>query len=108
MPPFTAVFAGNDSSAVGFMRAAREAGLRCPEDYSIVGFDNNPEFSPYIDPPLASFRQPVEDLGKATGTILLSLIRGEKPETFRHIFQPEFVPRASLGAPPTKPRSMHP
>jgi DNA-binding LacI/PurR family transcriptional regulator len=96
LPPFTAVFASNDSSALGFMHAAKEAGLRCPVDYSIIGFDNNPDFAAFIDPPLSSFRQPVEDLGKATGAILLSLIRGEEPESHRHIFQPEFIPRASL------------
>ena len=96
LPRFTAVFASNDSSAIGFMHAAGEDGLRCPADYSIIGFDNNPDFSPNTDPPLTSFRQPVEDLGKATGRILLDLIGGQPPETHRYIFKPEFIRRASL------------
>ena len=38
LPPFTGVFAVNDASAIGFLRAAGEQGLKCPEDFSLIGF----------------------------------------------------------------------
>ena len=98
LPRFTAVFASNDSMAIGFMHAASELGLRCPEDFAIVGYDNNLEFAPYTSPPLASFKQPVELFGKTAASLLLALIRGESPERHRHVLEPELVERASLAA----------
>lgn len=105
LPPFSAVFASNDSMAIGFMRAAREAGLSCPRDYSIVGFDDNLEFAPFTDPPLSSFRQPVQDFGVAAASLILALVRGEDPGQRRLVFAPRFVPRDSIGpAPRRNPR----
>jgi len=109
LPAFTAVFASNDASAIGFMHAASEAGLSCPEDYSIIGYDNNLEFAPFTSPPLASFRQPVQDFGTCTASLILSLVREESPPTRRHLFSPDFVERASLGDPsPRGPRKAAP
>ncbi|WP_420719533.1 substrate-binding domain-containing protein, partial [Streptomyces sp. NRRL S-481] len=48
----TAVFAGNDLQALGLYEAARELGLRVPEDLSVVGFDDLP-VAPLVGPPLS-------------------------------------------------------
>ena len=98
LPYFSAVFASNDSSAIGFMKAATEHGLHCPKDYSIIGYDNNLEFAPYLKPALASFHQPVQEFGTATAAMILSLVKGAAPGGKKLTFQPEFVERESLGA----------
>lgn len=67
---FTAVFAGNDAMAFGTIRAALEAGLKVPEDLSIIGFDNV-EVSSIIHPPLTTIDQPKYELGRAAVEILL-------------------------------------
>ncbi len=54
-PDFTAVFCANDLAAMGFMRAAQEAGLRIPEDVSVVGFDDI-ETTAFLSPPLTTVR----------------------------------------------------
>jgi len=102
LPRFTAVFASNDSSAGGFMRAAREKGMICPRDYSIIGFDDNPEFAPFLMPPLASFAQPVKECGKQAAERIVELIGLESHAGDRRIFKPVFFPRESLGPVPSK------
>ncbi len=99
-PPFTAVFAANDSSALGFMRAASERGLLCPRDYSIVGFDDNVEYTPFMAPALSTFSQPLRELGAAAADILLRLIAGETVAERRRSFVPRYVARESVAAPP--------
>ena len=59
----TAIFAGNDEMAVGVYVAARKAGLRIPEDLSIVGFDDTP-ISARIWPPLTTVRSPIREVVK--------------------------------------------
>jgi LacI family transcriptional regulator len=58
----TAIFACNDLMALGALRAAVKAGLRVPEDLSIVGFDDI-ELASYTNPPLTTIRQPKNDIG---------------------------------------------
>lgn len=99
LPPFTAVFASNDSSAVGFMRAAHEGGLRCPDDYSIIGYDNNQEFAPFLNPPLCTFQQHNYAIGEQASAILLEMMSGEG-EPRQVMLTPEFIERASLGSVP--------
>ncbi|MFI6402352.1 LacI family DNA-binding transcriptional regulator [Streptomyces sp. NPDC050548] len=55
----TAVFAANDDMAIGLIRALTEAGLRVPEDVSVVGFDDIP-VAAYVTPPLTTVRQPFD------------------------------------------------
>lgn len=59
---FTALFAQNDRMAVGAIRALRDAGLRVPEDISVMGFDDMPLAS-YFDPPLTTVRQDIFNIG---------------------------------------------
>jgi LacI family transcriptional regulator len=62
-PEFTAVFAANDGVAAGAIAALREAGLRVPEDVSIVGYDDVPS-APDFNPPLTTVRVPQAELGR--------------------------------------------
>lgn len=62
--PPTAIFASNDEMAVGALMAAREFGLRVPEDLSVIGFDDTP-ISRLISPALTTVRQPLEAMGAA-------------------------------------------
>ncbi|ACU37242.1 LacI family DNA-binding transcriptional regulator [Actinosynnema mirum] len=76
--PPTALFACNDLQALGAYRAAREAGLRVPEDLSVVGFDDLP-VGDLVDPPLTTVRQPLAEMAAAAAELALALGRGERP-----------------------------
>ncbi|WP_051815970.1 substrate-binding domain-containing protein, partial [Glycomyces tenuis] len=62
----TAIFACNDGEAIGVYQAAAEAGLRIPEDLSVVGFDDLP-MTEWAIPPLTTIRQPLHDMAAAAG-----------------------------------------
>jgi DNA-binding LacI/PurR family transcriptional regulator len=96
LPRFSAVFGSNDSSAHGFLKAAREQGLDCPRDFSIIGFDEDPELSLLLDPPLASFAQPAVDLGRTGARLLLELMAGEASTESRIVLEASFDDRRSL------------
>lgn len=99
----TAVFVASDVVAFGAIAAIRDAGLRVPDDISVVGFDDIP-LAAYFDPPLTSIRLPAHDLGRAVGTALLDHITGRSVET-RTMLPTELVIRSSTAPPPTGPRS---
>lgn len=71
--PFTALFAFNDVSAIGAMRALREAGRRVPEDVSVVGFDNIPSAAFHI-PAITTICQPLQRMGALAAEVLLKRI----------------------------------
>ncbi len=77
--PPTAIFAANDKSALGVLDAAREAGLRVPEDLSVVGFDNIPQSAAYV-PGLTTVDQFVSEMGYIATTMLIKLMHGEALE----------------------------
>jgi len=94
--PFTALFAYNDISAIGSIWAIREAGLRVPQDISVVGFDDIPGAA-FADPGLTTVRQPLVKMGQIAAQTVVDLIerRGEYvPEI---AIEPEFVIRRSTG-----------
>ncbi len=94
---FTAMFAGNDTLALGAMKALRERRLRIPEDVAVVGFDDLP-FSAFTDPPLTTVRNPGVAQGQLAAQKLLALLRQEpvpEPITF---LETELVIRRSCGA----------
>lgn len=74
----TAVFAAADDAAIGFIRTVRDAGLRTPEDVSVVGFDDI-DYASVIDPPLTTMRQPREDLGRLAAEDLLARMGRDAP-----------------------------
>lgn len=98
----TAVFASNDRLAIGAMRAVVEAGLRVPDDVSIVGVDDI-ELAPYLTPPLTTVRQSLTDVATLGTKILLDLIRGVEPTETQVVFEPELVIRHSTAKPPIQP-----
>ena len=69
----TAIFAGNDLSALGVLRAAREAGLRVPEELSVVGFDDIP-LSRWTSPALTTVHQPLTEMAALAVRILLESV----------------------------------
>ncbi len=95
--PPTAIFAANDQSAIGAMEAAREAGLRIPEDLSIVGFDNIPEAS-YVNPGLTTVDQFIDRMGYQATQMLISLIHGKPLETDQYRIATQLVIRDSCQA----------
>jgi DNA-binding LacI/PurR family transcriptional regulator len=93
----TAVFVGNDQMALGLLRAFNEAGIRVPDDVSVVGFDDQPE-SGYFIPPLTTVRQDFEELGRRCIDIMLAAIEdGESVSST--VVAPELVVRQSTSAP---------
>ena len=75
----TAVFVANDQMALGLLSALDEAGVRVPEDISVVGFDDVPE-APYYVPPLTTVRQDFTALGRRVVQVALARISGTSIE----------------------------
>ena len=94
----TAVFAANDQMALGVLRALNEAGLRVPQDVSVVGFDDVPE-SGYFTPPLTTIRQDFPGLGKKIMALVLRVLAGE-PDASEPLVEPLLIIRSSTAAPP--------
>lgn len=92
---FTALFAYNDLSAIGALRALRDSGLRVPEDVSVVGFDDINSAAFQI-PSLTTVRQPLDKMGAIAGEVLLERIRGGK-DPVEVTIDPELVVRESTG-----------
>jgi DNA-binding LacI/PurR family transcriptional regulator len=91
--PFTALFAFNDISAMGAIRALRESGLHVPEDVSVVGFDDI-QSAAYQNPGLTTVRQPLREMGRAAAEILLKRINRPGLDLHdKHIVEPELVVR---------------
>jgi len=98
---FTSLFAFNDIAAIGAVWALREAGLRVPEDVSVVGFDDIPG-AEYANPSLTTVRQPLVRMGQIAAKTLVDQIenRGEYQEEIA--IEPEFVVRDSTGPAPSR------
>lgn len=94
----TAIFAGNDEMATGAYVAVRKAGLRIPEDISIVGFDDTP-IAGRLWPALTTVRLPIREMGRAAATLLLDQAAGKEPAEAIS-FAPEIVVRDSTARPP--------
>ena len=99
--PFTALFAYNDISAIGSIWALREAGLRVPEDVSVLGFDDIPAAA-FNSPGLTTVRQPLERMGQIAAKTLIDLIEGKADYVAEIAIAPEFVVRASTGRAPAQ------
>ena len=96
---FTAVFAGNDQMALGFMHACRESGLDVPGDISVVGFDDIPEAA-HFSPPLTTVRQNFAEIGRRAVALLLAELNGGVGQDHDHDqIAPELVVRSSTAAP---------
>lgn len=94
--PFTALFAYNDTSAIGAIRAIHEAGLNVPDDISVVGFDDI-QSAAYSNPPLTTVRQPLQRMGEIAAQTLLNQIENRETYVPEITIEPEFVVRSSTG-----------
>lgn len=93
---FTALFAFNDVSAIGAIRALEESGLRVPTDVSVLGFDDI-YAAAYCNPSLTTIRQPLFEMGSIAARTLLEKLNGSKESKFLHELsvEPTLVVRAS-------------
>ncbi len=92
--PPTAIFAGSDQQALGVYEAARQRGLRIPQDLSVVGFDDLPA-ARWVSPPLTTVRQPLADMGRVAAEMLGALIDGMPPRSQRVELSTQLVVRDS-------------
>lgn len=90
----TAVFLNNNLLSLGALLAIRELDLRCPEDISVIGFDDHP-WAAVSDPPLTVVRQPAQRLGQVAAQMVLALINGEQPPESRVLLECEVIVRQS-------------
>jgi LacI family transcriptional regulator len=99
-PRPTAIFACNNFIAIGVMRALRDAGVRVPEDMSVVAFDDLPQ-AITIDPFFTVASQPAYEMGTRATELLLSRLANEGPAEPQDIVLPvEIIVRKSSGKPP--------
>lgn len=97
----TAIFAANDLMALGAMEALRDAGLRIPEDISLVGFDDIPQVS-ITHPKLTTVRQPLEHMGRMAVKLLLEQIENPENPARRMTLDTQLVVRDSCQPPKTE------
>lgn len=97
--PFTALFAYNDISAIGAIRAIQEQGLRVPQDISVMGFDDIPGAN-FYSPSLTTVRQPLNRMGEVAAQALLDRIEGKKEYLPEIAIEPELVVRESTAKAP--------
>ncbi|HET6633627.1 MAG TPA: LacI family DNA-binding transcriptional regulator [Streptomyces sp.] len=95
----TGVVCGSDLMALGAVRAARQRGLRVPEELSVVGYDDS-ELNAFTDPPLTTVRQPVRAMANAAVHTLLEEIGGSPVPHTEFVFAPELVVRGSTAQAP--------
>jgi DNA-binding LacI/PurR family transcriptional regulator len=93
---FTALFAYNDISAIGAIWALNEAGLRVPEDVSVVGFDDIP-LAVFSRPDLTTVRQPLQRMGQIAAQTIIDRIEGISDHVPEIVIEPELIVRSSSG-----------
>jgi LacI family transcriptional regulator len=92
---FTAIFCFNDTAAIGAIRAIEDAGLNCPRDISVIGFDDI-IVAEYYNPRLTTVRQPLHKMGWTAAQLLIKRIQSpDAPYPEAVSFEPELVVRES-------------
>lgn len=94
VPEVTALFCANDTTAIGAIKAVKEAGLSVPEDISVIGIDDI-ETAQYVSPMLTTIRIPMEELGFMSAKILIDRIENGKRLPMKAEFPFELVVRES-------------
>jgi LacI family repressor for deo operon, udp, cdd, tsx, nupC, and nupG len=97
----TAIFCFSDEMAMGALEAIRQRDLRCPEDVSLVGFDDI-RFAEYLHPKLTTVSQPKEQIGHEVVRLLMDILSG-RATTLQNVTLPhQLVVRASTAPPPAQ------
>jgi len=91
---FDAVFAGNDTIAIGVIAALRDRGIRIPDDIAIVGIDDI-SISKFLDPPLSTVQVQADAFGRLVGEMLIDLINDHPPKNTRVLLSGALVVRKS-------------
>ena len=100
--PFTALFAYNDISAIGAIRAMQEEGLRVPQDISVMGFDDI-QWAAFNTPSLTTVRQPLGKMGEIAAETVISMIEQSGKHPGEIAIEPTLVVRESTGSAPVGP-----
>jgi LacI family transcriptional regulator len=97
-PRPTAIFASNDSMAMGVLAAAHEMALDVPRELSVAGFDDSP-MAGYAWPPLTTVRQPITEVARLATEVLMKKLQGTLEDGSKHRLRAELVHRASTASP---------
>jgi LacI family repressor for deo operon, udp, cdd, tsx, nupC, and nupG len=95
----TALFLSSDEMAIGFLGEVQRAGIRVPQDVSIVGFDNI-EIAQHLSPGLTTIRQPRTQIGVRAAELLLAMIETGSLTGPSELIEVEFIHRGSTAQPP--------
>jgi DNA-binding LacI/PurR family transcriptional regulator len=98
--PPTAIVCGDDLQAMGVYEAARQLGVRIPDELSVVGFDDI-DYAQWMGPPLTTVRQPLAKMGATAAELVLMLADGEEPTQTRVELATSLIVRGS-SAPPRR------
>jgi LacI family repressor for deo operon, udp, cdd, tsx, nupC, and nupG len=96
----SAIFCFSDEMAAGAIAAIAQAGLACPADVSVVGFDDIP-IARFFGPALTTIAQPKEAIGRRAMDLLLGILAGTEPAALQTTLPHELIVRAST-APPAR------
>ncbi len=94
--PPTAVFCFNDEMAIGAMKAARNHGLKIPDDISVCGFDDI-EWASHAIPPLSTVHVPIEEIAYAGVQLLENRMQRPSNVAYKVLVPTRFIDRASIG-----------
>jgi LacI family transcriptional regulator len=101
VPDLTAIVAGNDLMAIGCYDTLEQRGLTCPDDISVVGFNDMP-FVDRLRPSLTSVRIPQREIGKVAAGLLLTQLSGGEQPVEEILLEPTLMARASTAPPPRR------
>lgn len=93
----SALFCGNDQMAIGAYRSIFEAGLKIPEDISVIGYDGL-DITKYLTPSLTTVYQPAAGIGQAAAKILVDAIAGSHHDYPNKMFPTKLIKRESVSA----------
>jgi LacI family transcriptional regulator len=92
--PPDAIFASNDVAAAGAMRAAKEMGIKVPDQLGVMGFSNW-QFSSMVDPPLSTVSQPGFEIGEKAASLLLEMIENHRYIPRTEVLETQLIVRKS-------------
>ena len=95
----TAIVAANDLMALGCYDVLEERGIACPQEISVIGFNDMP-FAAHFRPPLSTIRIPQYELGARAAELLLTTMQDSEAQPTQLLLEPELVVRGSTGPPP--------